>query len=138
MPYHKNITNKNGFTLAEVLITLGIIGVVASITIPVLQRNILDSQSRSAFLKEYSTAQNAFRKAAQDNGGSLVGYSKLSGDTHDRSNELKNFIKPYLSYIKECNAAQVAQCSPVKKIYDIHESSFSCRFHLGRRTSELC
>ncbi len=32
-------TIKNGFTLAEVLITLGIIGVVAALTIPSLVKN---------------------------------------------------------------------------------------------------
>jgi len=34
---------KNGFTLAEVLITLSIIGVVAALTIPTVVRNILIS-----------------------------------------------------------------------------------------------
>lgn len=30
------ITSKNGFTMAEVLITLGIIGIVAAMTLPAL------------------------------------------------------------------------------------------------------
>ena len=37
MIHHEN--NKKGFTLAEVLITLGIIGVVAALTIPGLIAN---------------------------------------------------------------------------------------------------
>ena len=42
---------KNGFTLAEVLITLGIIGVVAAMTIPTLISNYkkqIDSNGKEA------------------------------------------------------------------------------------------
>ena len=31
---------KNGFTLAEVLITLGVIGVVAALTLPLLNQDV--------------------------------------------------------------------------------------------------
>lgn len=41
--------NKKGFTLAEVLITLGIIGVVAAITIPTLIANTRSQQYRIKF-----------------------------------------------------------------------------------------
>ncbi len=34
-----NIRNNKGFTLAEVLITLVIIGVIAAVTIPVVMQN---------------------------------------------------------------------------------------------------
>lgn len=44
-----------GFTLAEVLITLGIIGVVAAMTIPTLIHRIQAIKLRSQFLKSYST-----------------------------------------------------------------------------------
>lgn len=46
----------NAFTLAEVLITLGIIGVVASITIPILQKNIQDAEYKTSYKKVFSTA----------------------------------------------------------------------------------
>ena len=36
--------NKKGFTLAEVLITLGIIGVVAALTVPTLMQNVTNKQ----------------------------------------------------------------------------------------------
>lgn len=45
---------KQGFTLAEVLITLGIIGVVAAMTIPTLMANIKGSQYRAKFKKGIS------------------------------------------------------------------------------------
>ena len=48
------ITSKNGFTLAEVLITLGIIGIVAAMTIPNLIANNKARVFRSKYLKAYS------------------------------------------------------------------------------------
>lgn len=50
-----------GFTLAEVLITLGIIGVVAAITIPTLIANIQGSRYRNQFKKVISTLSQAAR-----------------------------------------------------------------------------
>jgi len=50
---------KNGFTLAEVLITLGIIGVVAALTLPSLMSRIGKQQLEASFKKAYSVLQNA-------------------------------------------------------------------------------
>lgn len=48
-----------GFTLAEVLITLGIIGVVAAMTIPTLIANTNSARFRSQFKKSISTLAQA-------------------------------------------------------------------------------
>lgn len=57
---------KNAFTLAEVLITLGIIGVVAALTIPSLINNYKAKRLRSQFLKSYSTVQQVFKQMEAD------------------------------------------------------------------------
>lgn len=57
---------KKAFTLAEVLITLGIIGVVAAITIPVLIKKYQMKTYEVAFKKEYSTIQNALNYLVQE------------------------------------------------------------------------
>ena len=51
----------NAFTLAEVLITLGIIGVVAAMTIPNLMTNIQGARTRTQFKKAISTLNQAVR-----------------------------------------------------------------------------
>ena len=51
--------NKKGFTLAEVLITLGIIGIIAAITMPTLINNSTELQFRSAFKKGLSSLNQA-------------------------------------------------------------------------------
>ncbi len=55
----KIMTKKFGFTLAEVLITLGIIGVVAAMTIPNLIANTNSAKFRSQFKKTLSTLNQA-------------------------------------------------------------------------------
>ena len=53
------MTRRSGFTLAEVLITLGIIGVVAAMTIPNLIANTNGAKFRSQFKKSVSTLNQA-------------------------------------------------------------------------------
>lgn len=57
---------KNGFTLAEVLITLGIIGVVAAMTIPTLIANTRAAQLKSRYFKSYSTITQALKLMQSD------------------------------------------------------------------------
>ena len=45
------MNNRIGFTLAEILITLGIIGVVAAMTIPALMTAYKAHRYKSQFLK---------------------------------------------------------------------------------------
>ena len=56
------------FTLAEVLITLGIIGVVAALTLPTLIQNHQKQVYVTQLKKAYSTLGNAFNKMAVDEG----------------------------------------------------------------------
>jgi prepilin-type N-terminal cleavage/methylation domain-containing protein len=53
------MTKKMGFTLAEVLITLGIIGVVAAMTIPTLMNQTGTSEFKTGFKKMLSTLNQA-------------------------------------------------------------------------------
>lgn len=55
---------KQAFTLAEVLITLGIIGVVAAITIPTVINNVNEIQYKVAYKKAFSVASQAFLSAS--------------------------------------------------------------------------
>lgn len=59
---------QSAFTLAEVLITLAIIGVVAAMTIPVLINNYQKTQYVTAMKKAYSGFNQALAQMANDNG----------------------------------------------------------------------
>lgn len=52
--------NKKGFTLAEVLITLGIIGIVAAMTMPALIQKNNERQAVAQLKKFYSTLSQAY------------------------------------------------------------------------------
>ena len=68
---------KNGFTLAEVLITLGIIGVVAALTIPTLIGNYQKKEVAVRLQKMYNTIQNAISLAEEENGPSHLSCYRL-------------------------------------------------------------
>lgn len=53
---------KTAFTLAEVLITLGIIGVVAAMTLPALTANYQKMVLKNQFKKQYSQMQEAVKR----------------------------------------------------------------------------
>lgn len=82
--YSKNVA----FTLAEVLITLGIIGVVAAITIPGLVANQKARVLKTQFLKSYSTLQQVFKQMQAD---------EISLDPSDYPNG--TFYKTVMNYI---------------------------------------
>jgi len=67
MYFHKGgFMHKKGFTLAEVLITLGIIGVVAAIVMPGVIRNFKVRQLEMNFKKVDTIVQQAIQKAAME------------------------------------------------------------------------
>lgn len=63
---------KLAFTIAEVLITLGIIGIVAEITIPPLVANIQVEIAKAKWKEVFSIVDQATLQIKQDNFGSLM------------------------------------------------------------------
>lgn len=66
---------KKGFTLAEVLITLGIIGVVAAMTMPTLINNQKNAALQSQFKKAYSNCANALTNWKTETG--MIGLYRM-------------------------------------------------------------
>ena len=89
--------NKQGFTLAEVLIALVIVGIIAAITVPALIAKYQKEQFTTAFKKAYSELSNAVI-LSQTHNGPL--------DTWDYSANqtvfFKQYILPYLQISKDC------------------------------------
>jgi prepilin-type N-terminal cleavage/methylation domain-containing protein len=91
--------NYTGFTLAEVLITLLIIGVVSSLVIPAIINDTQEAELKTAWKKTYSEIDQATKKIMLDNAGTMKDLS-FSGDS---SNFIKDKYGEYLSYIESCN-----------------------------------
>ena len=94
------LTRANAFTLAETLITLAIIGVVAAITIPSLVKNYNE--------KAWSTAQDVFTKRLEVATRQMNTEEKLAGysNTMDFVNELKKYIK----ITRVCDNKNITKC----------------------------
>lgn len=93
-----------GFTLAEVLITLGIIGVVVAMTMPVLMQSAKKSEA-TARLKKFNTImQQAIIMSELDNGESKSWEQNATSDTVTQSMTTEEFFLKYLGpYIKYLN-----------------------------------
>lgn len=105
------IYKKLGFTLAEVLITLLIIGIVASLTIPAIIQDTQNAELKIAFKKSFAEISQAAELLRRDNGGTLLGVFK----DDDEDNAMLT-IKPYFSLIKYCPTYDV-DCWPVASGY---------------------
>ena len=53
--FNKNIYKRSGFTLAEILITMVIIGIIATLTIPTTVNKVQKIQAVTKLKKAYST-----------------------------------------------------------------------------------
>lgn len=89
-----------GFTLAEVLIVLVIIGVVASITIPSLVQSFQKQAYVAALQKEYSVLSQAFNLLQNEYGGNIT--SVITGETSPDAANLLNEMAKYLKVQKNC------------------------------------
>ncbi len=99
---------KIAFTLAEVLITLAVIGVVAALTIPPLVQSYKKSVVETRLKKFYSVMNQAIALSEIDNGDRKLWYKDLkSAQTDDDGNYIegssesekwfKKYLAPYLN-----------------------------------------
>lgn len=94
---------KKAFTLAEVLITLGILGVVIAMTLPALITNYQKKQFSAQLKKAYSTFSQALMLSQEFNGPSNTWWTLEPSSTYEEN--LKYFElywKPYLKIIQMC------------------------------------
>ena len=100
---------KAAFTLAEVLITLGIIGVVAAMTLPSLIQNYQKKALATQTQKFYSTMSQAVKQYMADYGVDDLRNTPLASDNYEDWDtpeaiaSLRDFATKYLKVVKECN-----------------------------------
>lgn len=101
----KNLA-KGAFTLAEVLITLGIIGVVAALTVPTLMQNADERANVAALKKAYSTISQAYKLAVNEDGTpDTWGLSDMSDASQPGSRVIIDKLSPYLRVQKDCGTS---------------------------------
>lgn len=93
----KMMRNKQvGFTLAEVLITLGVIGIVAAITLQIIKK-VQNNEIVSILKQDFSILSNATNSIQNDNGGNIIGGIGNSND------EYIILLQKYINFIKVCH-----------------------------------
>lgn len=114
---------KKAFTLAEVLITLGIIGIVAAMTIPTLMQKYQEQATAAQLKKEYSILQSAFTMAVQENDTPDVWINGQTGATGCAN--ILNVLAPYLKITKNCGSGTGCFPSSYKNLYGDTNSQIS-------------
>ena len=97
---HKNFDK--GFTLAEVLIALGVIGVVSAMTLPVLikiyNKNVIENQLK----KSYTTMMQAIKMSEVYN-DEVKYWTFPTENTIEKNQEFLNkYLSPYMKIINNC------------------------------------
>lgn len=103
---------KFGFTLSEVLITLGIIGIVAALTIPGLITKCKEMQYRVTYKKVYSSLNQAMKYAQEDDGIDLTLSAKRINGVMRTNNigEIFKYISRYYKATTTCFDNNADKC----------------------------
>lgn len=103
-----NYRGLRAFTLAEVLITLGTIGVVAALTLPTLIANYREKVLITAAKKSYSTVTNAVNMWNSQNG--IVGNYEYFWTYHDNADDLLKELATVLNATDVCTYKNFNNC----------------------------
>lgn len=102
---------KHGFTLAEVLITLGVIGVVAALTIPTVIANYQKKVTGTRLKQTYSQLLQAIQLSEAQNGYMTEWNHNLSNNAKVNTKLfVEEYIIPYFSNIQYCSEGSSSKC----------------------------
>ena len=98
------LKKKAAFTLAEVLITLGIIGIIAAMTLPMLIASYKKQEVEVRLKKFYSTFSNALLLSVAENGEMEYWDFPTKQNSGEQITTFVNkYLFPYFTGIKECS-----------------------------------
>ena len=93
---------RDAFTLAEVLITLGVIGVVAAMTLPILIQNYKKKEYATRVHKAYADLLQAIQLSEAENGPFEEWKCDGTG-SQITIDFVETYIKPYYAELKFCS-----------------------------------
>ncbi len=95
------LLKKTGFTLAETLITLVIIGIIAALTVPVMITKYQKEQTVTKLKKAYSTLAQTTSRAIADNGPIKTWEIGTTSSEENLRIFFEQYIRPYISVMGE-------------------------------------
>lgn len=99
------MNKKRGFTLTEVLITLGVIGVVSALTIPTLINNYQTKALAIQIRKSVLDIENQIDILITEEGKTSFGSTSIS-----TTDGLNNFMKSHFKVLKTCDSEHTSEC----------------------------
>lgn len=112
--------NRKGFTLAEVLVTLAVIGVVAALTIPSLIQNSNTKQAQTSVKKALSTLNQALTMSIAMNGLDAQCTNCVN------SQGLQDLFSPHMSKLTEDANSITASDGMIYTFYNNSSGASSC------------
>ncbi|MGN1125611.1 MAG: prepilin-type N-terminal cleavage/methylation domain-containing protein [Candidatus Gastranaerophilaceae bacterium] len=106
---------KKAFTLAETLIVIGIIGIIAMLTIPTLNTSVGDKESVTRFKKEYAILTEAIDRAVAVYGPVGTGVINDTTDA-EKTTRFATRIADFLKVQKDCGLELDKGCLPASTI----------------------
>ncbi|MGN0031992.1 MAG: type II secretion system protein [Candidatus Gastranaerophilaceae bacterium] len=103
--FNKCKINHTGFTLAEVLITIGIIGIVAALTIPTLLNTYKEKVIVNKLLEVYSILSQGYKMSIEDNGP--ISCWNLPTDKNTSREMIMEKFLPYIKSYLVCDGDKV-------------------------------
>ena len=103
----------SAFTLAEVLITLVIIGVIAAITVPTLMAHQKKIELITQFKRGYSMLSNGFKLAMAKDGVTRLSdttlFNSINGENTKDETEQSEFLKQFSTIFTEMKSYNVSE-----------------------------
>lgn len=131
------------FTLAEVLITLGVIGIVAAMTLPAVITKYRKQATVTSLKKFYTVMSQAIEQSALDNGSpeywsiASVKAGETYADYADTEQFFNLYLKKYLKVLTYCGeksgcwAEQEAQPNGIKRADGLNSLKGTVKFILN-------
>lgn len=116
---------KNAFTLAEVLVVIAIIGVVATITLPNLSQNTSDVDTVAKVKKTVATLQTSLDMAKDKYGEDLSTWTASDNSDAAKATRYGNRLSEFLSISKSCGTNTNQGCFSSSSIGSISGSSMN-------------
>lgn len=136
---------RKGFTLAEVLITLGIIGVIAALTMSIIH-NITNQQYVAGLKRAYNVLSNVIRNSEADNGPAedWTAFTYTGSPNLDETVFFTTYIQPYLNVLTVCPRGSMDNCFPLTSYKflnngtgtQVYGSLYGANFYHGVRTRD--
>ncbi|HIT92362.1 MAG TPA: type II secretion system protein [Candidatus Stercorousia faecigallinarum] len=101
----RTLSSYKGFTLAEVLVTLGIIGVVSAMTVPTLMQNHQRKTYVTQLHKVYNELQQAFLREMTDKNAINLTEAGLTTPA-----SMKTFLHDYFKVVQDCEDGVAEPC----------------------------